>query len=95
MEKLGVVETKEMLKGLLALTALLATKLKDGVQVEDALAIYSKLQSDPEFSALLLAAYNGIEKVPSEVKDIDTGEAIELAITALMELPNILKAIKA
>lgn len=93
-EKVGIKETKEALKAALVLGTLMAKKFADGVQLADALELYSKMQSDPEFSALMLEAYNGMKNVPAELKDIDLAEGIELAMIAAAEVPNLIEALK-
>lgn len=90
----GIKETKEALKGILILAALLADRFKDGVQTEDAAAIFTKLQLDEEFKKCLVEAYNGAELVPSEVKDIDIAEALDLVKVCIDYVPAIVAALK-
>lgn len=85
-EKLGIVETKEALHGILVLGVLLAKQAKDGLKLDDAAALVDKFLNDEPFKLALTAAVQGIEKVPAEVKDIDIYEAVELVTSAAPDL---------
>jgi hypothetical protein len=76
----GIKETKEAVLGVMALGFYVAKLAKDGIQMADAGALLAKLQGDAEFAAKLKAAYEGIEQVPAEIKDITVAEGIELAM---------------
>lgn len=89
----GINETKEAVVGLLKLSALLGASFKDGVQVADFAVILAKLQ-EPELKAALEKAYQDVEKVPAEMKDISAAEAVELVIAVLPEIKNIIEALK-
>jgi hypothetical protein len=89
----GTKETKELLVGFLKLASLLAVVFKDGVQAADALVVIQKIQGDEALKQSLLEAYNGIDKIPAEVKDLSTAEAIELIAAALPEIAALVKAI--
>lgn len=95
METLGVKDTKECLLGLLKITALMASVFKDGIQAQDITVVLTKIIEDEKLKELLLAAYNDIDKVPSEVKDMSLPEAIELMTLALPEVLNIVMNMKA
>lgn len=90
----SVKETKEMMVGFLKLAALLAVAFKDGVQATDILDVLKKIESDPVLKQALLDAYNGIDKVPAEVKDMSMVEGIELISAALPELAVLIAALK-
>ena len=90
--KEGVQETKEALIGLNEVSLELAKQFKDGVQVTDFTSLYSKITSDEAFKAKVLAAYEGYQKIPAEVKDIDAGEGLEIASVQLEYLPKFLDA---
>jgi hypothetical protein len=92
-QKLGYQETKEALVGFMALSVMLAEQFKDGVQAQDIAPIIAKLQESP-LKEKVIAAYNGIDKVPSEVKDIDLAEAFGLFSEIAPEFIALLKAIK-
>jgi hypothetical protein len=93
MENKGVKETKEALVGFIKLAAMLATEFKDGVQATDIAPIVVKMQSEPLKSALL-DAYNGIEEVPSELKDVSLGEALSLVPELIDAVGELVKAVK-
>ena len=89
----GTKETKEAIVGILKLSTLLAASFKDGVQVADFAVILAKLQ-EPEMKAALEAAYQDVEKVPSEVSDISVVEALELIPVVMPEVLKLVAAIK-
>ena len=94
-EKVGIKETKEVLIALMQLSAILAESFKDGVQAHDFAEIIVKFQANPELQAKFMAAYSDINKIPSEVKDIDVAEGIDLVIALLPEIKNLINVIKA
>lgn len=94
MESVGVKEIKEAMVGVNELAIFLAERLKDGVGVDDAMAIYSKLASDEAFKAKMVAAYEGIALVPAEAKDIDLAEGLELAMLQVQYVPALIAAFK-
>lgn len=87
----GVKETKEALVAFAVLGAFVAARLKDGAQLDDALALGQKLIGDAEFKGKVMAGIEGIDKVPSEVKDLQLSEVLEIA----QVIPELLVAIKA
>jgi hypothetical protein len=86
-------ETKELVVGLLKISALLAETLKDGVQVQDIAVVIGKIQANKELSDALVAAYNDVELCKDEVKDIDLAKAIEIMGVALPEILVLVKAL--
>ncbi len=92
--KLGIKETKEALIGANKLSVLMMRRLKDDVGIDDAIAIYDKLKTDTEFRQTLVDAYQGIEKVPAEVKDLDLNEAVELIGVQVSYVPKMIEALK-
>lgn len=90
----GIKETKELVTGAFGLGALLYARFKDGVQTEDIVVILDKIKNDPELAAALVAAYNGANEVPHEVKDLSVGESIELAGHVLAEGLKVIQAVK-
>lgn len=89
--EIGVKETKEAILAMVVLGKFVAERLKDGAQLDDALALGTKLIGDAAFKEKVMAGIAGIDKVPAEIKDISMVEAIELA----QVLPEILAALKA
>lgn len=83
MEKVGVKETQEFALGAIALGFYIAKLTKDGAQFQDLTAFLDKLKSDQVFAAKLEAAYQGIEHIPGEVKDIDLAEGLQLAMVVV------------
>jgi hypothetical protein len=74
----GVKETKEAILALVVLGKFVADRLKDGVDMSDAMALVAKL-SDEAFKAKVMAGVDGLDKVPVEIKDIKLAELFELA----------------
>lgn len=93
-EKLDIKETVEAVDGFFALTLFIASRLKDGAGVDDAIALFTKASTDAEFKAVIEKAYDGKEKIPAEVKDIDLMEGVVLGKKALEFVPQLLEAIK-
>ena len=95
MEQVEVKETKEVLVGLLKITALLAKSFKDGIQAQDIAVVIAKIAEDEAIKKLLLEAYNGVDKVPAEIKDLSFKEGFELMTVAVPELIEIINSLKA
>lgn len=91
----GIKETKEVLLGVNELAIVLIKLLKDGVQLDDAMALYAKISSDEAFRGAVLNAVDKIAQVPSEIGELDIAEGIELASLQLSFVPKIADALKA
>lgn len=91
----GVKESKELLTGAFAITELLIERFSDGVGVDDAVAIFDKLQNDEEFKAKISEAYEGYEKLGDEIKDIDIEEGFELVAHVMPLVLGLINNIKA
>jgi hypothetical protein len=87
-------ELKEVLVGILAIAELLAVEFKDGVQASDVADIIAKIMGNDELKAKLLAAYNDIDKVPSELKSLSVAEAVDLVAFAIPQVISLAGAIK-
>jgi hypothetical protein len=94
-ESLEIKDTKEVLVGLLKIAGLFAEVMKDGLKADDVAVIIQKISSDENLKKALLDAYNGIDKVPSEIKDISLPEAFNLAAVVFPEVLLIIKKIQA
>ena len=75
----GIVETKETILALLTLGKFVAERAKDGLSLADAAALVEKFVMDAEFKGVLEAGVKGLDAIPAELKDIEAGEALELA----------------
>jgi hypothetical protein len=78
----GQYSVKETSEGLLALVVLgkfVADRLKDGAQLDDALALGQKLMTDGEFKSIVSAGVDGAEKIPAEIGELDVADYLELA----------------
>ena len=76
---IGVKETKEGLLAIALLGGFIAQRLKDGAQIEDAVALATKLMGDADFKAKVMAGVEGLDKIPAEVKDLKLAELLEIA----------------
>jgi hypothetical protein len=90
----GIKEAKEAIIGVNELAIFIASRLKDGVGVDDVMAVWEKLKDDEEFKTKIVAAYEGISLVPEEIKDMSLQEGLELAVIQVSYVPQLLAAIK-
>ncbi len=72
-------ETKEAIIALALLGKLVADRVKDGVDLQDAVAIGQALLIDGEFKAKIDAGYKDAELIKGEFQDFSLAKAIELA----------------
>lgn len=87
----GIKETKEAILALVVLGKVVAGLAKDGLKLDDAVALGAKFASDEAFKKAVLDGVNGIDQVPEEIKDLSLAEGLELAGV----IPQILEALKA
>lgn len=76
-ESMDVKETKEAVLALVLLGKFVADRLKDGVGMDDAAALFAKL-ADEEFKAKVAAGVDGLDKVPAELGDLQVADMLEL-----------------
>lgn len=79
-EKLGIKETKDALEALNKISLLLIKHLKDGAQLKDALEMATEVMAGAELKTAVAEAFKGITAIPSELKDLDSGEIFELVM---------------
>jgi hypothetical protein len=91
---LPIKETEEALVAVNALSILLIKLFRDGIQFSDFTELYSKIMADDEFRGRMKEAYQGIQNVPAELRDLDLEETIKLTSLQLKFLPEIIDAIK-
>jgi len=89
-EKVGIKESLEFLDLLELLGVEVASALKDGFQGDDLAKLVVNVVMAEEFQA----GVKEIGKIPSEIKDIDASEGVQLGIRALQMVPKILDALK-
>lgn len=92
--EIGIKETQEAVKGAGVLLVFILGRLKDGAGIDDAMAIFAKLQTDAEFKRVLSEAYEGADKIKGEVKDINLTEGFTLTKDVMDLVPQILLALK-
>ena len=85
----GIKETREAIIAALEITTFLIKRLKDGVGIDDAVAIFDKLKDDDEFKSKIAAAYDNVKEVPAELKDINIREGLDIANLLLSYIPSI------
>ena len=90
---MNVKETRDVMIAINDLVLFLIDIFRDGAQLSDAFAVYNKLTADEDFKAKLIAAYEGINLVDDEMRDIDIAEIVELSSLQLSFLPQIMDAI--
>lgn len=81
-------ETKEAIIALVLLGKFVADRVKDGVQLDDALALGQALMVDGEFKVLVEAGYKGTDLIDDEFKDFTLVKGLELVqvIPKLVEI---------
>lgn len=86
--KHGIKETGEMLVGCAVLGKVVLDLVKDGVQLNDAVALGTKLVADPVFRKALQDAADKADLIDDELGEIDFADAIDLAkiIPQLLEI---------
>lgn len=92
---IGTKETKEAMKALISIAAFLAERLKDGVGIDDAVALFSKLASDDVFMKKLKDGYIGKEKISEELKNLDTAGITALGFEIAPDIIDLLLKLKA
>lgn len=90
----GIKETTELLVAVNKITLFLIKRLKDGAGLDDAMAIYAKLTTDEEFKKVVFDAYDGVKAIPSEIKDLDYREVVQLLLAQINFIPLIIDEIK-
>lgn len=93
-QKYTVKETKEFMIGINEISLLLVQRFSDGMQLDDATAIWDKIRNDPDFRAKVEAAYDNYQLIPKELGDLDMAEGMELGATQLQYVPKFLTALK-
>jgi hypothetical protein len=90
----GIAETKEVLVAGNEIGLFVVSRLKDGVGVDDALAAYQKLTQDAAFKKIVMDAHDGLSAVGGEIKDLDIGEGLELAMLQMSYIPKYVDVLK-
>lgn len=90
----GIKETREAIDGFFAVGGFLWSRFKDGVGVDDAIAIWEKLKNDEEFKKVITDAYQGWQAIPGELADLDTREVVALIVHITQKVPDLFKSLK-
>lgn len=85
-------ETVEVLKCLIKIAAIMAEQFKDGAQATDLVPIIAKMAQDP-MRSMLLEAYNGADKIPSEIKEASVIEDIQMIAALWPEISDLIKSV--
>lgn len=83
-------ETKEALLALVTIGKFVSDRLKDGVQLDDAVALGQALLLDGQFKSIVESGYKDMDKIDDEFKDFNLSKALEL-VQAIPELVAILQ----
>lgn len=83
--------TKEAIIALLVLGKFVADRVKDGVQLEDALALGQALMTEGEFKTLVQSGYEGMDKIGEEFADFNLVKGLEL-VQIIPKMVEILQA---
>lgn len=90
----SVKELKEAMVGMNELVIFLMMRFKDGMGMDDISAIWAKFRDDEDFKAKMMAAYDGWQAIPGEIKDIDMMETFDLVKTQIDFVPKIMEAMR-
>ena len=93
-QKVGNEELKEALVSLLEISLVVAELLKDGAQLSDLGILWQKFFQDPKFKEKIELGFEGMKKVPAEVKDLDLAESMELVMLLVPYLNKFVGVIK-
>jgi hypothetical protein len=84
-------ETKELVVALVVVGKLVVDRVKDGVDLSDAVAVGTALVADPAVRAAVEAAIKDVDKVDDELKAAGVAEYLGLAAEVLPKLAELLK----
>ena len=87
-------ETKELIVALALVGKLVVDRVKDGVDLADAVAVAQALLADGKLKDAVALAVKDIDKIDDELKDFSVAKGLELA-SVIPELLAILQAPKA
>ncbi len=90
----GIKETKEALIAINAIAIFIISRMKDGVGLDDAMAIWDKMSGENELKDKVITAFENWQQIPGELDDLDLDEAIELGKLQMDFIPSILVALK-
>lgn len=91
----GIKETSEAVVGANEIGLKAVSKFKDGVQFNDFVSFYNDFVNDPQFKAVVEAAYNNYQAIPEEAGDLDVGEIIALGTIQISYVPKFIAALVA
>ena len=90
----GIKETEEALQGILMLGLLFWKTFHDGFQMTDIGTMWDTYRNDQAFCDAMKLAYEGYQKIPDEVRDLQLEEALELSTVMISYLPKYLHLLK-
>jgi hypothetical protein len=90
---IGFQHTAVALRASLGLLTIMVGAFKDGVQAQDFAQVVEAMSKNDELKKALLDAYNNVDKVKSEVKDLSAMEIIELLPIISPELVRVWQAL--
>lgn len=93
MSHLGIQETKEALVAVDEIALTIVKGFKKSGFVGSFAEFWATFQNDPAFKEKLAAGWANLSAVPSEVGDLDLGEAVELVLTEVAYVPKFIAAL--
>ncbi len=90
----GVKETQEAIEGMLKLGLVLWRQFSDGFQFADIGDLIDHYRQNPEFVQAMEEAFEGHQKIPKEMEDLDTHEVFQLVAVIMQYIPQILEELK-
>lgn len=91
---MNIDETMEALDAVMMIVVLMIVRMKDGIGMDDAMAVWEKMKDDVEFKMAMEKGFDGIKKVPAEVADLNMIEMSRIAMKMLGYMPEIVAAMK-
>lgn len=93
-EQFGTKETKEALRAIIAVIEFVIERTKDGLGVDDIVAIWSKIKSDEVFKTKVKAGWENIELVRNELSNLSVEEITVLGFEVAPDLVALLLKLK-
>lgn len=72
-------ESKELILALALVGKFVMDRVKDGVQMDDAVALGNALWAEGDFKNMVMAGYKDADKIAEEFKDFSIAKALDLA----------------
>ena len=87
-------ELQELVDGLMALSVKLAKHLKDGFQMHDIPNLLMEYKNDATFAETINKAFEGISKVPEEMKHLELSTSMPIVISIFGWIQKLVAEVK-